>query len=138
VALDRDRIRFKGKVISAAIRQGSSLQGEESAPFFEMLYSEWVGSGMTISGADAWLDNRLGGAFESIAQPPMWIEDEPSWPYLSGKPMIFLTQCTIAETELSIRALAAGETVYLFGARETAGGKTRMVYRTVSQFAAGY
>ena len=138
MALDRDRIRFKGKVVSAAMRQGGSLERQESAPFFEMLYSEWVEKGLTLDGANVWLDNRLRGAFESIAQPPVWIEDEPSWPYLSGKPMIFLTQCTIAESELSVRALAAGETVYLFGGRETAGGKTRMVYRTVSQFADGY
>jgi hypothetical protein len=52
--------------------------------------------------------------------------------------MVFLKQCSMPENELTSRELSPGETVYLFGGRKAEGGKTRMVYVTVSQYARGY
>lgn len=138
MTLDKDRIRFKGKAISAAIKCGGSLDSEGASELFESLYSEWKASGVTLAASEAWLSERLRGVFKSLREPPVWIEDEPSWPFLDGKPMVFLNQCSIPENDLTSSELSPGETVYLFGGRKTESGKTRMVYATVSQYAKGF
>ena len=138
MTLDKDRIRFKGKAISAAIASGGSLDNESAAPFFEPLYMEWKASGVSLAASESWLKERFVGVFKSLESPPVWIEDEPSWPFLDGRPMVFLSQCSIPESELSSSELSSGETVYLFGGRKTEGGKTRMVYVTVSQCAKAF
>ena len=138
MALDRDRVRFKGKAISAAIRSGGSIEGDDAAAFFDELHREWVASGEPLDAASAWLEDRLCRAFAYLTEPPVWVEGDPSWPYLEGRPMVFLTQCSIEESELAMRELSPGETVYLFGGRITDGGKTRVIYRTISQFAKGF
>jgi hypothetical protein len=138
MALDQDRIRFGGKAIDAAMKYGGSLSVDPASAFFESLYSEWKASGSSLQESEAWLRQRLSGVFKSLENPPVWIEDEPSWPFLDGKPMVFLNQCSMPENALTARELSPGETVYLFGGRKTESGKTRMVYTTVSQYAEGW
>lgn len=138
MTLDKDRIRFKGKAISAAIASGGSLESDAASPFFESLYTDWKASGVSLGASESWLKERLAGVFKSLEHPPVWIEDEPSWPFLDGRPMVFLCQCSMPENGLSSSELSPGETVYLFGARKAENGKTRMVYVTVSQYAKGY
>ena len=138
MALDPDRIRFKGKAISAAIQCGGSIEHEEAENFFDMLYQDWKGSGIGLSASEAWLIDRLKGIFKSLGDAPIWVEDEPKWPFLNGKPMVFLCQQSMPEHGELAAELSAGETVYLFGCRKTENGKTQMVYRTVSQYAPGF
>ena len=129
-----DRVRFKGKAISAAIRQRASIEDEQASQFFEQLYSEWQSTGLSLNEADLWLDRRLAGEFCSLADPPQWVESEPAWPFLDGKPMVFLTQCSMGDEEISRLKLSPSETVYLFGGRKSVGSGAEMVYRTISQF----
>jgi hypothetical protein len=138
MALDPERIRFKGKAIAAAIKCGGSIEHEEAASFFEGLYHEWKSSGLGLSASEGWLIDKLKEVFRSLHEAPTWIEDEPKWPFLDGKPMIFLCQCSMPDHGVSEAELSPGETVYLFGGRKTENGKTKMVYRTVSQYAVGY
>lgn len=138
MALDSDRIRFKGKAISAAIKCGGSIEHEDAASFFDLLYQEWKASGVGLSGSETWLTDRLTGNFKSLGAAPIWVEDEPTWPFLDGKPMVFLCQCSMPENGILASELSAGETVYLFGGRKSENGKVKMTYRTVSQFAKGF
>jgi hypothetical protein len=72
--------------------------------------------------------------FISLVSPPVWVEEEPTWPFLDGKPMVFLSQTKIDRTPVSDQLLSPGSTVYLFGARQVDGKGFRMIYKTVSQF----
>src|SRR5688500_14784924 len=107
MVLDPQRVRFKGKAISAAIEVGGSLDHPDAAPFFDALYSEWLASGRSLPEAEAWLRERFVEAFPSIAAVPVWVEDEPTWPFYDGKPMTFLVQTPTG-------VLSPGETVYVF------------------------
>ena len=139
MALDRDRIRFKGKALSAAIRCGGSIEHDDAGPFFDNLYAEWQGSGLSLDASEGWLDERLKDAFKCVERAPEWVdEEEPLWPFIDGKPMVFLAQCTMKDDELGREELSPGETAYLFGGRKHEDGKVRMTYTTVSQFAPGY
>jgi hypothetical protein len=127
VALDPQRVRFKSKALAAAMALGGSLESPDAAPFFEALYSEWLASATEMSGAEAWLRERLVGTFASVGAAPAWIDEEPAWPFLDGRPMTFLSQTPAGP-------LAPGEVVYLFGARKPRGSGFEMVYRVASQF----
>jgi hypothetical protein len=137
MALDQERIRFKGKAISAAIKCGGSIENNEAGSFFDSLYQQWKETGLPLASAEPWLLDRLRNTFKSIGSPPKWIQDEPTWPFVDGKPMVFFGQFSMEDDEFSNRELSPGETVYLFGGRKTEGGKTRMTYCTVSQYAKG-
>lgn len=134
MALDPDRIRFKGKLIAAAIRKGGSVEDSQAGPFIDKLLEEWRRSGKTLEQSAAWLDERLNGVFLSLTNPPRWVEEEPAWPFLDGTPMVFLSQTTMDNSPVSAAALSPGETVYLFAARQPAGKGFKMQYRMVSQF----
>lgn len=132
--LDKSRIRFMSKAISVASQFGGAIDRDEAANFFDTIYSEWTASNLSLEKTEAWLKDRLSNAFQSIGHPPVWIEDLSSWPYLDGKPMVFLCQCTMRSNELTDRELSPGETVYLFGGRKIAGDKIWMEYKVVSQY----
>ena len=138
MSLDKEYIRFMGKAFSAAMRYGGSLEGDGADSFVQDLYSEWKSTSQSLATAESWLNKRLDGVFKSLNEKPEWVEEEPLWPFLDGKPMVFLSQCSMPENELSYKELSPGETVYLFGGRQVKEGKTRMVYVTVSQYAQGF
>lgn len=137
MALDAEQIRFEGKAISAAMKLGASLEDKEAAPFLAQLYVEWKKLEIPLASTEAWFSKRLGGVFKFVDAPPKWIEEEPAWPFIDGRPMVFLSQCSHPKEGALSSELSAGETVYLFAGRRTENGKTRMEYRTVSQFEKG-
>jgi hypothetical protein len=103
------------------------MEGADAKPYLDALYSEWLSTGKQLPEVEAWLSTRLAREFKFTNEPPVWIEDEPSWLFLNGKPMTFISQS-------SAGALSPGETVYLFGARQPKGTGFEMTYRVTSQF----
>jgi len=130
---DTEFIRFKGKLIVAAMKHNGSIE-REAADFVQQIYSEWRASGNELGECERWLENRLKNVFLSLGDQPKWVEEEPNWPFYLGKPMIFISQVTMDMSNLSKEHLSPGETVYLFAAREPYMKGFNMVYRTVSQF----
>ena len=53
----------------------------------------------------------------SIHEPPAWDATEADWPTYRGRPMRFIGQVALPETDLTRTLLTWGITVYLFGAR---------------------
>jgi hypothetical protein len=100
-----------------------------------LLYAEWKATGKPLDEAAAWLDQRLNDTFLFLKNPPVWVEDEPSWPFFEGKPMVFLSQ-TMDSSPVGKSALSPGETVYLFAARQKYKTGFKMHFEVVSQFAA--
>src|SRR5262245_10499096 len=105
-------------MIVAAHRKNASVEHAAAERFREEVYAEWRATGKPLEQAERWLDERLDGLFLSLREPPVWVEDEPSWPFFDGKPMVFLSQTTMHQSPLTKTALSPGETVYLFAARE--------------------
>lgn len=138
MAVNADLIRFEGKAISAAMKLGGSLEDKEAAPFLAQLFAEWKKLEIPLASTEAWFMKRLGGVFKFVEAPPRWIEEEPIWPFIDGRPMVFLSQCSLPKEGALSSELSAGETVYLFAGRRTVSGKTRMEYKTVSQFEKGF
>ncbi len=136
--LDPDQIRFHGKAITIAMHYGGSLDGSDASTYVDKLYSEWKSNDLSFGQVEIWLKDRLSDVFKSLDAPPVWVEEEPAWPFISDKPMVFLNQCSMPDNTLSNQELSPGETVYLFGGRKTESGITTMAYKTVSQFRLGY
>ena len=132
--IDPDRIRFGGQVRKTVDKMNASVEGAEARPFVDMLYAEWKQAGKPENEITTWLAARLQNVFLSLAAPPRWVEEEPAWPFHQGKPMVFISQITIDDSEVSQTSLSSGETLYLFGAREPEGTGFRMFYKVVSQF----
>ena len=138
INLNAEQMRFEGKAITAAMKLGGSLEDKEAASFLEALFAEWKTLEMSLASPDAWLSQRLAGVFRFVDVPPAWIEEEPAWPFIDGRPMVFLSQCSHPKDGALSSELSPGETVYLFAGRRTKNGKVRIEYRTVSQFEKGY
>lgn len=130
-----DRIRFKGKLFSAAHKFGGSVESKEAQAFVLSLYAEWLSTGRPLGECERWLEDRLKGCFQSLNEAPVWVEDEPDWPFHTDQPMVFISQTSIGDHEPAASKLAPGETVYLFGARSPGKEGFRMFYKVVSQFA---
>lgn len=136
--LDKARIRFHSKLMSAAQQLGGSASGDESQPFVDSLYCDWLDESLPLSSVVQWLDAKLQNVFESLDSPPEWIEEEPDWPFIDGVPMVFVSQTSFLGTPLANARLSVGETIYLFAGRRCFDdGRVRMEYRVVSQFADG-
>lgn len=132
--MDKDKIRFLGKTITIAHEFGGSTDGDGAQPFVDALYEEYTAAGKPD--VTDWLQSRLATAFEAIGEPPRWIEQEPSWPYYGGRPMVFISQADLVENDVTARSLGYDQTVYLFGARsEVSVGGFELVYQTVTQIA---
>ena len=134
--IDPDRIRFSARVRELADDLNASVEGPEAKAFVNALYAAWQQENRPQSEIPAWLKPRLQNAFRSLAEPPRWVEEEPDWAFHNGQPMVFISQTTLDDSEVSQSSLSPGETVYLFGTREPEGTGFRMVYKVVSQFEA--
>jgi hypothetical protein len=126
MALDPQRIRFLGKAIGAAHRLGGSVEGDAAEAYVSALYQEWLGTGLALDQAPSWLAARMVNDFGHTSEPPTWVEEEPSWPFFEGKPMVFVSQA-------SAGALAPGTVAYLFGARTPYKSGFKVIYHVVTQ-----
>jgi hypothetical protein len=61
-----------------------------------------------------WLRDQLAPYFKSVGEPPKWIDNEPQWPYIGGKPMTFIAQVQVPEHTLADGTKTSASVVYLF------------------------
>jgi hypothetical protein len=73
-----------------AVFPSSSL---ESEAFFRALLAEYSGD-LNPSDVTAWLKQQVGQHFVAITERPRWIQN-PEWPIVNGKPLIFAGQIDI-------------------------------------------
>ena len=138
MALDMERIKFAGKITSIAEDEMSALvNDDEGDRFTSALWDEYVAQGKPKK-LVAWLKAELQKHFLFVSKPPVWIEKLtiPRWPFHDGKPMVFIEQVSVPETELTQTKLSAGSELYVFGARQPAAdgtGHWGMIYTVVEQ-----
>lgn len=133
--MDRDLIRFHGKVLSVAERQFyASFAGSEAESFVDGIYDDYKQAGKPED-VEAWLTSRLRGEFLCVSEPPRWVEDEPSWPFLAGRPMVFIKQMHLPKNDVTEGHLTWDAELYLFGSRVDLNRGYRVEYRVVTQIA---
>jgi hypothetical protein len=116
-ALEVAFIRFSAAVMGVAEEYNASCEGEESIPFRRQLFDEYNTAVEPKPEAHAWLRPKLAGAFQYLLRPPVWIEEEASWPFLDGRPMTFISQSEIVSNDVAERSLNPGDVLYVFGGR---------------------
>ena len=93
--LDFDDIRVYEAIIDAGDPYGvgpsMSIQSED---FFRQMLKNYDGSKDDASLRE-WLVGQIRLAFQSIGQPPRWIQGA-QWPIRDGKPLVFVGQLDIA------------------------------------------
>ena len=133
VKLDKDRILFQSKLYSMANRFGASVEGDDAEDFVNLTYEQYIAAGKP-NNLVSWLRERLGDAFLSVNESPVWVEAEPSWAFYDGRPMVFITQSELLENEVTRNVLGYGQVLYLFGIRvPTPCGDFTLEYKTVTQ-----
>lgn len=132
--IDKDRLLFGSKMIGVVSREfNASCDKGEAQEFVTTVYEQYKQAG-SPKNIKHWLKEHLKNAYLSVTIPPMWVEDEPDWPYLNGKPMVFITQYAIPKNEVTGDHLTWNIVLYLFGQRVPHPQGYTVEYRIVRQF----
>lgn len=134
---DKGDLEFGAEALDVARRYyKGSFDGDEGEAFLQELYAEFRAQGGKVVTKEmrAWLRKRLTSVFLCVDKVPKWL-DEPEWPYLAGRPMIFLGQMTVPRNTLTEELASPGDEVFVFTARRFEPGTENweIEYVTVSQ-----
>lgn len=130
--LEKEQTLFNGLMIRISLELGASLEDEGADVFKEKIYNEYCEAGKPDN-QEEWLKNRLKDCFKYVTEPPIWIEEEPTWPFLNNEPMVFISQTELKKNKVTEEFLTWDEVVYLFGARQPFKKGFEMVYTTTVQ-----
>lgn len=131
--LDPEFMRFWAHLNSLAVETASArFEGDGAEAAAKSLFAE-VAS-LKPEAKDQLLRERLRSLFVCVSASPVWL-DEPEWPFINGKPMVFVNQTSLEETSITREHLAFGSVVYLFGARVPHDDGFSVVWRVVEQHA---
>src|SRR5688572_29931095 len=96
MTMDMEQLNFLGKVYTIAEDElNASVDG--SSGFHERLYREYVEAGKPRN-VKAWIRERLAGVFLHVDKPPEWVGPTPMWPWMDGKPMVFIRQFDVPQS----------------------------------------
>ncbi len=129
--LDKEAMRFQARVMKLAQEIGASCEGQAAEPWLDGIYARFKTD--APSDRDAWIREELKAAFLSVADPPNWVESEPSWPFWEGRPMVFVTQYALPDSAVARDSVTTHEVIYIFGVRLPAERGYRVEYRIVTQ-----
>ena len=133
---DLNWLKFGGTCVAVAEEDlAASLNDctqSEHEKFIEGLYAMYISAGEPKN-TKGWLREHLRERFRSVGDRPRWVEGKPAWPWLDGKPMVFLGEFQVLKTETAREHATPGVTLYVFGARVPTTGGWRMEYKVVEQ-----
>jgi hypothetical protein len=135
MARDMAEIKFRGKMMRLLEGEyGASLAGDEDGAFVRSMYARYLESGSPKE-VEPWIRERLAESFLFAVSPPQWIEtsSKPRWPFLNGKPMVFIGQIAIPPSQVSEQHLSSNTMLYLFGARIEVPAGWKMQYTVLEQ-----
>ena len=133
--MDIKKIEFISMAGEVARGLNASIDAEGGGEFVEKIYLDFLEvENEFISGPEEWLKERMRSAFVFVTEPPVWIEEEPSWAYHEGRPMVFISQTPLKRSRITEEFLTYDEVIYLFGLRKpTSGNGFEMKYVTITQ-----
>lgn len=89
----------------------------DSETFFRNLLKGYPGSFDDEEEKTEWLDRQIGQHFIALGRRPEWIQD-PQWPFVDGKPMVFAGQIDIAVRDESTDFFHDDTSLYIFVGRK--------------------
>jgi hypothetical protein len=112
MAQDMEQLTFFGKVSTVAEDELNASVGDRSLP--DRLYQEYCNAGKPRN-IKAWIRERLEKEFLYVDKPPEWVGPTPMWPFINGKPMVFIQQFDIPGGRVAEKVLRVpGRTLYVF------------------------
>ena len=127
---------FGGRVesiIEDTFKASLRLPAKEQDEFIARLLEEYRVAGK-LEKRDDWIIRKLESLFISVAGAPDWVQDIPCWPWMSGKPMIFLGQLVMPQNEETKTHSLDDLVLYVFGAKiPTPSGGWQMKYQVIEQ-----
>ncbi len=134
---EKEFVQFVAAMIDVAEeRFNASCVGEEAEAFQKRVYGDYLDAGKPQN-VKKWLEERLKSEFVSVTEPPVWVEDEPAWPFENDRPMVFIAQLSMEKNPVNEQYLAYDEDIYLFGCRVPSPhvpGTHEVKYRVVVQY----
>lgn len=135
MSYDPKMIDFGGDAIVIAERElDASFNDDGGDRLHESLWAEYQQAGCPKN-QKTWLRERLTQLFACVDQRPKWIESQstPIWPFWNGRPMIFIHQFEVPQTDLTETLLSPSVMLYVFGTREVNEYGWEMKYRVIQQ-----
>jgi hypothetical protein len=132
---DMEALRFGGKLQEIAEKEFSASFTEDADHSLRSaLWQDYVNEGKPKNSA-AWIRKRFESLFLSVATRPVWVEKRtiPRWPFLNGKPMVFVCQYSLPDTAIVREKFFPGLVVYVFADRLPVDGHAELRYRVVEQ-----
>jgi hypothetical protein len=97
------------------------------------VYQDYVAAG-SPGPAKKWIRHALAKLVLSADGMPVWIESiKPRWPWYDGRPMIYLGQAKVPDTQVSKEHASPGVSLFVFGLRVAVEGGWSMKYTVVEQ-----
>jgi len=130
---DKERIIFLSRMIGVVAKEcNANCSNSEADGFVDYVYRHYTDAG-SPKDCNRWLKSFLKDAYLYVTQPPIWVEEEPAWPYANNRPMIFIGQLSIPKTVVSEASLTWDTELYVFGHRVPCESGFRVEYRLVEQ-----
>lgn len=125
------QLKIFGLMEDVANKLGGTLAGQEAIE--KTLYLEFESINPKPKNVKKWLSERIEPLFKCVDEKPIWVCD-PEWPYLDGKPMVFIKQFSVNDREDLRGLLTVDAVLYIFGIlRPDADGTLVQEYRVVDQ-----
>ena len=133
--IDRDETEFVSKAHGLARDEmAASFNRDVDRALRNALYGEYLEAGKPDDRI-SWLRPRLEKLFQCIGARPDWIEGQPDWPFLNGRPMTFLHQFDVPEFEFPDGRTSLASRCYVFCAGDPPQPRGwQMRYTVVQQF----
>lgn len=125
-----ERLKFGGMVHRAAENIAASLSEDTDNALVERLYAAYVEAG-TPRNVRQWIAAQVQTLFLSAGEGPVWVGGTPTWPFLDGRPMVFIRQFPVGTGPTESSALSPGSVLYVFGLRVGTPDRWEMKYRVV-------
>ena len=131
--LDKDTREFRRKMFDVVEKvYNANCDTEEAEEFVIYVFEHYKLSGLPKK-INEWLKDFLKDWYQYVDKPPVWVEEEPNWPYSNGKPMIFIKQFTIPKTPITEEKLTWDNTIYVFGERIPYKSSYKVEYKIIEQ-----
>jgi hypothetical protein len=134
--LDKNRLIFGSKMMEVVQKDYlASCDSKEGQLFVDTIYKEYLEQN-SPKNTSSWLRSTLKNYYLHVTSPPIWIEEEPEWPYLNGQPMVFISQTILPNNPTTSDHLTWDVVVYLFGGRIPHPHGFKVEYKIIEQVVA--
>ena len=132
MALDLEKMKFVGALHRVAEKELAASFGEDrDEAATNRLYAEYVEASRPKD-LKKWAREKLPAVFAAGDKRPVWVGGTPQWPFMDGRPMVFIRQFEMGTTPAEARLGLPRHTLYVFALKVASQyGGWEMRYRVV-------